>query len=333
MALNGIIVGSGRGVRHLDFTRSYPAALEAVGDDRSVMDWLLAAMRQVGCAEVAYIGGYHIEKIIERYPDVRYAYHPEWQRAARSRRSCVCGNGRGATTSSSAATCWSSPRRSDGSWRQGRHRGGMARFCPSEPPRVALALVRATAADRAGQVAEELAHSHPAAPLEDWVASLRTGRRSGGWSSQGKRRGPRPSAVSRLVLGTKAETLERLRPLLRSAIILPQVRFTVDEWQARGDVLIADIQREHGGSLVIVRSSSLSEDGWGSSGAGRFHTALDVRAGDPAALRGAVEDVIASYAGAAASGSNQVFVQRQISDARPAACSSPATRTAARPIT
>ena len=96
--------------------------------------------------------------------------------------------------------------------------------------------------------------------------------------------------------GTKAETLERLAPLLRSAVILPQVRFSVLDWHADHALVLRQIAAAPWGSdALIVRSSAKSEDSSSESKAGQFTSVAGVQG--VTALSSAVEEVIASYDG------------------------------------
>jgi len=123
-----------------------------------------------------------------------------------------------------------------------------------------------------------------------------------------QRSSAKPNVVQ---FGTKAETLERLAPLLRGASILPQVRFSVAEW--RGDlqgVLTRIFACPWGSGALIVRSSAQSEDSSSESQAGKFTSVAGVHG---AAISPAVERVIASY------GNNdcrhdQIFVQPMLSE-------------------
>jgi adenylylsulfate kinase-like enzyme/phosphohistidine swiveling domain-containing protein len=113
-------------------------------------------------------------------------------------------------------------------------------------------------------------------------------------------------SVGTLSFGTKAETLEALAPRLRTARILPQVRFSVTEWRADRARVLAKIAAERWSSRpVIVRSSAQGEDGPTSSQAGRYDSVLGVLGS--ADLAQAIEQVIASFAGG--SPNDQVFVQ------------------------
>lgn len=112
--------------------------------------------------------------------------------------------------------------------------------------------------------------------------------------------------------GTKAETLERLEPLVSSARILPQVRCEAGDWKNNPDKFLSDIHaRNWMTSALIVRSSGVQEDQLGESMAGRYTSVPNVV--DEAALRSAIEDVITSF-GDTPDDSNQIFVQPYLTD-------------------
>ncbi len=118
-----------------------------------------------------------------------------------------------------------------------------------------------------------------------------------------------PPAV--VQFGTKAETLERLAPLLRSAAILPQVRFSVADWSSDSKSVLKRIAAAPWSSgTLIVRSSAKSEDSSAESQAGKFTSVAGVEG--VAAISPAVERVIASYEGNC--GDDQVFVQPMLND-------------------
>lgn len=91
----------------------------------------------------------------------------------------------------------------------------------------------------------------------------------------------------------KADTLQRLAPLLKTGRILPIFKLTVAQWRADSLSVIKQCQQVFGQKALIVRSSCSVEDRDGSSGAGLYESILDVF-GEPA-LVGAIEAVIESY--------------------------------------
>ncbi|MBI5241746.1 MAG: phosphoenolpyruvate synthase [Elusimicrobia bacterium] len=94
--------------------------------------------------------------------------------------------------------------------------------------------------------------------------------------------------------GSKAETLERLGAVLKTAKVLPQVRFLPAQWAQDPSSILARLRRAGWLSQpLIVRSSAAAEDAPRSTMAGHFKTVLDVRG--EAALRKAVAEVVGSY--------------------------------------
>jgi hypothetical protein len=113
------------------------------------------------------------------------------------------------------------------------------------------------------------------------------------------------------LFGTKAETLEHFRPLLTRATIPDLLYFTVREYHAAGCDILARIRQRFGEGLLAVRSSAFHEDGAAQSLAGAFHSCLNVDGSDPAAVRAAIEAVIAHYRG---DPRDQVLVQPMLQD-------------------
>ncbi len=114
-------------------------------------------------------------------------------------------------------------------------------------------------------------------------------------NASGLERQRSPELLNVVRFGTKAETLERLAPLLRSALILPQVRFSVSEWRGDHQSVLDRIDAAPWGSeTLIVRSSAKGEDSASDSRAGEFESVAGVTGHE--AILVAVERVIASYA-------------------------------------
>ena len=82
--------------------------------------------------------------------------------------------------------------------------------------------------------------------------------------------------LARFVLGTKAESLERLQPMDHGAVIGALVTCTRSEWERDRHAMLDRIGAELAAERLIVRSSVLSEDGWLASGAGQHESVADV---------------------------------------------------------
>tara|TARA_B100001057_G_scaffold499985_1_gene612820 strand:+ start:2442 stop:5450 length:3009 start_codon:yes stop_codon:yes gene_type:complete len=143
--------------------------------------------------------------------------------------------------------------------------------------------------------------------------------------SQGWREYYGPDGLAKFLLGTKAETLLKLKPILKKSKIKNVFFFTVEDWDRSSQNLLKEIKQKTKGKEIIIRSSSLNEDGWKKSNAGRFESILNVNSQDPEEVKSSVESVIKSY-GIDKNKNDQILIQEMISDVK---CSGVAfTRTA-----
>jgi len=121
-----------------------------------------------------------------------------------------------------------------------------------------------------------------------------------------------PKDVAHFILGTKAETLDRLSKMVKKSVVLNQVSFTVAEWHENPRKIENKIQKVFDGSIVVVRSSAKSEDAFSHSNAGAYSSLLNV---DPKkGLHDAILEVINSYTDC--QHDDQVLVQPMLQDVR-----------------
>ena len=116
--------------------------------------------------------------------------------------------------------------------------------------------------------------------------------------------------IARFVLGTKAQTLSRLRDLVQRSEIQDQVSFTIQDWHRSESQIVGRVRERFRDSLLVVRSSALSEDSFSSANAGAYTSVLNVEANE--GLHEAVERVINSYQDATPD--DQVLVQPMVTD-------------------
>lgn len=308
-----LVVGAGRGTRRLDNTRGAPPALQALPSGRTVLDWVLQALSSRGISRVTYVGGYHIEKVIERYPDLGYRFHRNWAREGElaalklgwpeAPADCLVIR----ATTVCVPDAVASMLEASGELAAGYY----AAACGQKF--AGLVAVPSRLAATAGAVADRLSRKAAGATMEDWLAAMA----EQGFPAQvvdlDSFAAPvsDAAAVARTVFGGKGRTLERVGPLVASAVVLAQVRFRVDEWRRDAARVIAKIQHAFGERRIVVRSSAHAEDGFEESLAGRFRSVLDVPASHADSLRAAVDEVIGSYRanGRAADPRDEVLVQ------------------------
>ena len=121
-----------------------------------------------------------------------------------------------------------------------------------------------------------------------------------------------PKDIAHFILGTKAETLDRLSSMVEYSRVLEQVAFTVHEWEQDPQLLIQTIRNYFDNQFLVVRSSAKSEDAFTHSNAGVYTSVLNV---DPnKGLHDAITAVIDSYANCQPD--DQVLVQPMVQDVK-----------------
>jgi glutamine kinase len=121
-------------------------------------------------------------------------------------------------------------------------------------------------------------------------------------------------------LGTKAETLEALRGLLKLSRVCPSVVFTIADWRDDETDVLRRVRDTFRDASVIVRSSAFGEDAELASLAGAHDSVAYVPANDSERLCQAVGRVISSYgrgrrvSDRGARERDQVLVQPMVTD-------------------
>ena len=342
-----VILGAGQ-----PYQRGDPSALAFTSGDQRVLDWVMAAFAPLETPEFHFVGGYHLDEIIRAYPTLHFSVNSEWATSGSAGSFLAAPIGDDTTTYVCYGDIVFSASVVDqlytaagdvviGVDTQWQHRYAartledmtIAEKVCLDGDRV-IDLGKGIAVDEADAEYAGLCKLSPAA-----LKTLETLRRR---NEATLRRLDIPSLLMRLraedlairaidvrgqwaelnqsedlahfVLGTKAETLANLSPMVRRSEIGDVFRFTVGRWRRHADDVVAAIAARFGSGLLAVRSSTTGEDGWAASGAGRYRSRLNVDAGDASALAEAIDTVVASYDDGDAT--HQVLVQPMLSDVR-----------------
>ena len=352
-AKKAIILGGKRGVRRLAPSQSFPSPLVKVNSTgKSAMDWNVSAMRDFGIEEIVFVGGYHIEKVVHKYPFFRFYYDKNWENGSDIQSLAVAQNEIDGSVFIMKSNiifrsetlrvlcnfnkdnfviagvdpqCFSEQEKAE--WpifceAQNVFTGisvdnnnfdcqrlgfaGML-YVPGGKTQRLLEAVR-----RLEPAGKDVSLMHLIQDISDQREPVYAARIGEQWSSLSKKQ-----SLARFVLGTKAQTLDRLQPLVQRSVILPQVKFAVEEWKKSPDVLIADIRQICGEGLIVARSSAIGEDSWESSEAGKFHSELDVEGKDSHAVAAAIEKVIQSYVERGNTNkNNEILIQPKVTDVK-----------------
>lgn len=121
-----------------------------------------------------------------------------------------------------------------------------------------------------------------------------------------------PKDIAHFILGTKAETLDRLSHMVSESIVLDQVAFDVEQWNNSPESILKQIQDRFHGHSVVVRSSAKNEDSYTHPNTGAYTSILNV---DPTnGLKEAIITVIESYIDCQPN--DQVLIQPMVQDVR-----------------
>ncbi|MCE9664007.1 hypothetical protein LY622_11175 [Halomonas sp. M5N1S17] len=339
-----IILGAGR-----PYSGEQHPVLRGGASQGRVLDWLLQA---VGCLspEVKFVGGYQLEEISSRYPSLHYTFNVEWEStgAATSLLHAPLISGAQHFISYADVLFRESAVRGvaeasgdivvavDSAWRHrfsGRSENDIARcekvnmfqttvtrLGPDILPEMAdaefVGFVRLSPdvikflKDNAESLFPPVRHANLSQLLELLRIrgfNIQAVDVVGDWAELNE-----PRDLTRFIMGTKAQTLHRLRGLVRLSRIEDQVSFTVAEWHSAPDLVIRRIQIAFTTGRLVVRSSALSEDGFTCANAGVYASILGVEATPQPAIRNAIEQVIASYPDG--NGDHQVLVQPMLEE-------------------
>ena len=113
--------------------------------------------------------------------------------------------------------------------------------------------------------------------------------------------------------GTKADNLKFLREYLKTGKICDSYSFTSSEWADNKINIIEKIMKYFPNQLIAVRSSTVEEDSYESSSAGKFLSLLEVSTESPEFILNAINKVIKSY-GKYISKKDEVLIQPFIKD-------------------
>ncbi len=75
--MRAIIIGAGRGIRLMPTTANSPKCFAEV-HGKSVLEWIFEAFSAAGVDDIAFIGGYQIDKVRDRHPQLTFRENSDW---------------------------------------------------------------------------------------------------------------------------------------------------------------------------------------------------------------------------------------------------------------
>jgi glutamine kinase len=319
-----------------------PSALKNIALNTKVMDWQLHSFEAICDVDgFHFLGGYHVDEVIKNYPQLNYTVIPDWEtksvlhtflkapfsnRPAFAiysdtvfRKEIVAGI---LSVDADVVFCI------DSLWKERYESRSTEDVQSAETIRInnasdilneveftGLIYFNSNAVKYISKLDETVIGSnliHLIRFLEKSELSVKFFNVSGNWAEFNS-----PSDIAHFVLGTKAETLARLEPLVRYSNIGKQVSFTTSSWENDAKSILKDISSQFENTRLVVRSSSIGEDNWQSSNAGGFESLLNVDGADAIQLSKSIESVVASY-GDKKSDDDQILIQEFLQNVKSA---------------
>ncbi len=123
-----------------------------------------------------------------------------------------------------------------------------------------------------------------------------------------------PGDLAQFILGTKAQTLDRLSKVIKKSQMPEQISFNLRQWKDSPDTIVDKIQKKFNEQLLAVRSSAITEDGFQASNAGAYTSLLNIRCENRQDMYAAIETVFKSYPNNASE--HQILVQPMLKDVK-----------------
>lgn len=345
-----IILAAGRGVRRLDVQESTPTPLVETPQGQAVLDKQIDSLQRADLDDIICLAGYHIEKLVDANAEIDYYYDSDWKEdghvAALSRKPEVLSGDLVLTTGETlferaaieqlcnvdadvavAVTRFPSRDVAREAARtlneselvaidDGQLHMDLSENLLPNARLLGLASLSPAGADVFRSVISDIGEDDVRTPsFSDILAEV--SELNGGIQAvdvgDTVQQYDEKHALARFLLGTKADTLERLDGLVQQARVLDQVTFDVVTWERTPADVIDSVRSTFPDGPVVVRSSAVSEDGWRDSLAGAFHSELDVDPSDETGLSEAIDRVVASLRdGSGQDKEDQVLVQPQV---------------------
>ncbi|MEC8945380.1 MAG: PEP-utilizing enzyme [Chloroflexota bacterium] len=311
-----------------------PSALKHIALNTKAMDWQIHSFKSVANLDnIHFLGGYHVDAVIEDYPQLKFSVIPDWQnrsvlytllKAPFSDRSTVVTYSdtifRNKVVEEIISVDADVVFGIDTKWKERFEKRPADDINSAETIEIKDSLGKShlveftglvSFGEKAVQCLKGLDEHRVGSTLIHLLEFLKSLGLSvchfdvaGDWAEFNF-----PKDIANFILGTKADTLARLEPLVRKCHIGRQVSFTFKQWKQSQNAVLEDVIEAFSNERLVVRSSSRGEDNWHSSNAGGFKSLLNVKSSDRNDVFNAIKAVISSY-GDDHGSDDQILIQR-----------------------
>ena len=317
-----------------------PSALKHIALNTKAMDWQIHSFKSIASLdEIHYLGGYHVDAVIEDYPQLNFSVIPDWHN-----RSILHTLLKAPFVDRPAVITYSDTvfRNKimdeivsveadvvfgiDSLWKKRFEKRPADDINSAETIEIEDASGNSRIVEFTGLVCfgekavqclkglDEFSIGTTLVHLIEFLKKLGLSVRpfdvAGDWAEFNS-----PKDIANFILGTKADTLARLEPLVRKCHIGSQISFTFKQWEHSQEEVLEEVTATFSDDRLVVRSSSKGEDNWLSSNAGGFKSLLNVKSSNENDVLNAINTVISSY-GDGHSSDDQILIQKCLQNVR-----------------
>lgn len=345
-----LILAAGPGNISLDASKKLPTCLEHFDNGQTILDVILATCLSSGIKDHCLVGGFEILKIMRQYPNLHYYYNELWsdtgslysllkassefdtdlvisfsdivydnliiEKMIQSDKDVAIAfdslwekrfNGRTKKILDNSVIVNHSP---DGKIKIGKTKTGhtIGEF-------VGLVFLKFKIVKQLILYIDSILKRNKKAHIGDLVNTLSEYYDISPYDIKGKwAELDSPQDLVQFKFGTKAETLLSLEPHVEKSKILPQVSFTLDEYELKAQQIVDRIIDKFPSGKIVIRSSAINEDGLNSSMAGHYKSILGVNAKGRQAIIDGIESIKKNYyiKDPTNNPENQILVQPQL---------------------
>jgi phosphohistidine swiveling domain-containing protein len=316
-----------------------PSALKNIVNNSKAMDWQLDSFSgNVDSKNIYFLGGYHVGDVVEAYPNLKFSVLPNWENSSvldtlfhapfaenpvvvsytdtLFRKAFISDFLIHAADTDVAVVIdrkWK--KRYESRNKEDIHKAETLLLNGKEVEFTGLLYLGSNAVSKIKKTIISSGIKEIGTDLLDLITFLKRSELDvtfqdigGDWTEFNS-----PADIANFILGTKADTLARLEPIVKASQIGKQESFTIEEWLEDQESVLRQIRKQFGDTKLVVRSSSKSEDNWRSSNAGCFESILNVSSTLSDELPKAIQSVVDSY-GHPIVNSDQVLVQEFLQD-------------------
>ena len=354
--ISAIILGAGHDPAFTD-SKSIPISLTEDQHGETALKWDINALKKNKVDKIRFVGGYEIQKVGSRFPNLDFVYNPVWQETGvlgslyQARKYIngpviICygdivytsdvvknilkGNPNGITVAYEEKNMISANNNSNiiknvvfvnkeelnkiGFFKQSDKASGefIGMVCFNgnswKDLREFLDKIYPTLLNKKFEQSNKIQNAY----LTDLLSYFLNNNKSISCVNIGNEwiELQNEDSLTKFIMGTKGDTLKKLKSMLKKSKLCNQYIFRVSEWEKNSELIIKKIKNTFSSDKLAFRSSSELEDSFKSSNAGAFESLLNISSSNKIEIKNAITEVIKSYKNTELD--HQVLVQNMV---------------------